>query len=274
VVVFSWILALFAGLATWLLLYALVFSGYQEAASQHADYALLRSELAQETAPLGGNIILGTPIAILRIPQAGIDDVVLDGTTSGILERGPGLVSDTPLPGQYGWSWIFGRQTLFGGPFRHLGVLRPGDVFDVTTGQGTFYYVVRDVRLSGGPEPPPLAVGQARLTLETTAGSGWFNAGTSNKLLYVDASLKGKPVGAPSGAPTGILPSEEAMHGDTSVLFVLVLWLELLLLLVLGIVWVHARWGASQTWLVAAPALLAVLWVTSETAFQLLPNLL
>jgi sortase A len=272
-IVSSWILASLAGLAAWLLLYGLAFSGFQEQASQHSLYATFRSEVAQEIAPLGGNIKLGKPVAILRVPQAGINDVVLEGTTSGVLEHGPGLESWTPLPGQAGWSWILGRQTLFGGPFRHLGDLRPGDEFDVTTGEGTFYYVVKDVRLSGGPEPPPLATGKSRLTLESTAGSGWRTA-SPNELIYVDAALKGKLAGSPAGRPAAVLTSEVPMHGDTSVLMPLVLWLQLLLLTVLVVVWVRSRWGGPQTWLVAVPAILAVLWVISETAFQLLPNLL
>ena len=87
--------------------------------------------------------------------------MVVDGTTSGLLEKGPGLKADTPLPGQAGTSIIYGRATMFGGPFRHLNVLRPGDVLEVTTGQGTFHYRVLDVRYSGGPRPPALAAGQA-----------------------------------------------------------------------------------------------------------------
>src|SRR5262249_42279942 len=141
-----WVLTSIGGLALWLLLYAYVLSGFQEASAQHALYAALRTDIAQGTAKLGGKIALGKPVALLQIPQAGVDDVVLEGTTSGVLEQGPGLEADTPLPGQAGISIIYGRQALFGGPFRHLSALRRGDVLQVTTGAGIFKYQVIDLR--------------------------------------------------------------------------------------------------------------------------------
>lgn len=274
-----WVLAALSALAAWLLLYAFSLSGFQEASAQHALYATLRSQIAQEIAPpFGGNsptdnIPLGKPIAILRVPQAGIDAVVLEGTSSGVLEQGPGLLADTPLPGQPGVSQIYGRQTLFGGPFRHLAALRPGDLFSVTTGQGNFSYVVNDLRYSGQPIPAPPTV-QSRMILITAAGAGWRGAAAPNQLLYVDAALRGSPVGAPPGLPTAVPASQMLMQGDTSVLFPLVLWLQLLLLTVLAVVWVGSRWDRWQTWLVGAPAIVALLWIISGTAFQLLPNLL
>jgi sortase A len=193
------------------------------------------------------------------------------------------------LPGQYGWSVIFGRQSLFGGPFRHLALLTPGDLLQVTTGQGTFTYKVTDLRLPRDPQPPPLIPGQSRLTLMTSGGAGLRGAWAPNQLVYVDASLIGTPASAPAialpavpasqlqlhrGAVTAIPGSQLPMQGDTSGLFSLVLWMQLLVFIVLAAAWLSTRWGRWQTWLVAAPALLAVVWVASENAFQMLPNLL
>jgi|HubBroStandDraft_1064217.scaffolds.fasta_scaffold02107_8 sortase A len=266
----GWMLAALSGLAVWALLYALMFSGFQESGAQHSLYALLRTQIAQEIAPLGGNIKLGRPVAVLRVPQAGIDAVVVEGTTSGVLENGPGLEADTPLPGQLGQAEIFGRQTMFGGPFRHLSALRPGDEFQVTTGEGIFTYRVGSLIYPHDPLPPPLGADQSRVMLVTTTGSGW----APDQLLYVVANLVGKPAGSQAGMPTAVPASQEPMHGDTSALMPLVLWLQLLLVTVLAAVWVRSRWGGWQTWLVVAPALLALIWVISETAFQLLPNLI
>src|SRR5215469_1815899 len=170
-----WVLASIGGLAVWLLLYAYVLSGFGEASAQHALYAELRTDIAQGTAKLGGKIALGTPVALLKIPQAGVDDVVLEGTTSGVLEQGPGLEADSPLPGQAGVSIIDGRQALFGVPFRHLSALRPGDVLQVTTQAGTFNYQVVDVRYPGDPYPPPIQPGGGGLTLLTTTSAGRHN---------------------------------------------------------------------------------------------------
>jgi sortase A len=270
----AWTLTSLSALAVWLILYGFSLSGLQEHSAQHAVYATLRSELAQATAPLGGNIKTGTAVAILRVPQAGVDDVVLEGTTAGVLEQGPGLEADTPLPGQAGVSVILGRQAMFGAPFRHLNALRRGDLMQVTTGQGTFDFRVNDVRYPGDPLPGPLAPGRGRMTLVTTTGSGWRGVGTSDQFMYVDTSLIGQSVASPPGRPNALPANQQPMHGDTSVLMPLVLWMQLLLLLVILLVWVRSRWGSWQTWLVGAPALLAVLWVVSEVSFQLLPNLI
>jgi sortase A len=279
-----WTMASITALTVWFLAYAFGLSGLQEARTQHELYAVLRTELAQEVAPPfqgvqsghqpSDNFPLGTPVALLRVPQAGIDDVVLAGTTSGVLEQGPGLWRDTELPGQPGASVILGRQSMFGAPFRHLTALRRGDLITITTGQGTFTYVVSDLRYPGDPLPPPLAAGQSDLVLATAVGPGWRSAWAPNTMLYVDATLRGKTVAYPGGLPTALPASESPMNGDTSVLLPLILWLQLLLITVVAVVWAATRWGRWQTWLVGVPAILAVLWVVSDTAFQVLPNLL
>jgi sortase A len=267
-----WTLAAISALATWIVIYAFVLSGLQEASAQHSLYAQLRHELAPaiETAPLGSHPKLGTAVAILKVPDAGIDDVVLEGTSSGVLERGPGLLADTPLPGRAGNSVIFGRQTMFGGPFRHLQGLHKGDRMQVITGQGTFTYVVTGLQYPHMPEPPALAAGQSRLTLVTAVGRD----GVPDELLYVNAMLQGKTVGSPGGLPTAVPASQLAMHGDSSGLTSLVLLLQLLLVTVIAVVWARLRWGRWQVWLVGAPLILAVVWVVTDTAVQLFPNLL
>ena len=91
---------------------------------QRTAYDGLRAALAEGTAPVGqtdaeGQLLpLGTPVALLEIPQIGLREVVLEGTTAGVLVSGPGHRRDSPLPGQAGTSVLFGRQAAFGGPFR------------------------------------------------------------------------------------------------------------------------------------------------------------
>ena len=74
--------------------------------------------------------------------------------------------------------------------------------------------------------------------------------------------------------PVAIPNSERPMHGDTSALIPLIFWLQALVLAVLALIWVRVRWSTWMTWLVAAPTLLCLVWVISEVAFQLLPNLI
>ena len=52
------------------------------------------------------------------------------------------------------------------------------------------------------------------------------------------------------------------------------LWLQLLAVLVVALAGSRAGGSLWQVWLVAVPAVLAVLWGTSNAAVALLPNLL
>ena len=275
--VVAWSLAALGGLALWLVCFALFISSLQESHNQKVLYAQFRQQLSglsDHPAPLGNNISPGAPVAVLSMPTAGLDRVVVvEGTASGDLTKGPGHKRDTVLPGQVGTSVLYGRQAMFGGPFKHIAAAQPGDQITVITGQGTSHYAVEDVRRAGDPFPPLLATGEARLTLVTADGSGWRSGWAPNAAVYVDAKLVGHAFPAPGGRPAAVPEAETALHGDSSALYTLVLWLALMIAAVLGIVWAAERWGRWQAWLVGVPIMLAVLWGASETAVQLLPNL-
>ena len=259
-------------LTAWVFLYLVVFSAVQHARSQHELYSTFRAELALATGPAGGLIKPGVPVAVLTIPNAHIhNEVVVEGTTSGITRAGPGHLRTTPLPGQPGISIIFGRSQMFGGPFGHVGSLHPGDAIIATTDQGVFQFRVSGVRHAGDPLPDPVATGGGRLTLVTSDG-GW----TAKHVVYVDATLHGSAAADPGGRINALAPTEKFMAGETEPLTYceVFLWLQLLVVLSCGIPWLRHKWGLWQVWLVGTPALIAVIWGTSSTAVRLLPNLL
>lgn len=286
-IVASFALAAISLCSLWFVLFATVLSSLQEQHAQHNSYALFREELTQlspRTAPLGGQITPDSPVAMIDAPELGLKDVIIiEGTASGDLTRGPGHRRDTALPGQAGTSTVYGRANLFGGPFGKISHAHVGDVITMTTGQGVSKYVVEQVRYPGDPLPIPLQAGQGRLTLITSDGGSLLNGYAPKHQVYLDAKLQGTIVNGklqiaaydtPPGRPGAIPKSEKSLSGDIGALFMLVLWLPVLAMTALAIVWAHARWGRWQTWLVGAPALLAALWGVSETAVQLLPNLM
>jgi sortase A len=269
-----WVLVAVSALATWSVIYALVLSGLQEQRHQEELYTTLRQELAAGTAPIGAPIAPGVPVAVLDAPGAGLHRVVVvEGTSPAALQDGPGHRRDTVLPGQAGTSVVMGRGLTFGAPFRHLANLSVGDSVTVTTGQGTFRYLVDRLRRPGDPVPG-LEAGQGRLTLVTAVGSSWQTVFAPGQVRYVDATLVGTPVAAAPLAPSILPSSEGVMSTDDGVLMPLVLWLEALVAAGVGIVLVRARWGLWPAWLAGAPVLVAVVWGTSSAAAQLLPNLL
>lgn len=251
--------------------YLTLVSPIQQNGAQDRLYATFREQLAEETAPTGGSISPGSPVALLTIPGLHLDDVVVEGTASGDLQSGPGHVRDTPLPGQAGWSLVYGKAVTFGGPFGRVDQLRPGDRISVTTGEGGFTYRVRGVRRPGDPVPPTLAAGAGRLTLVTADSSNPFQFG---HVVYVDADLVGTPAETPTGRPTLIPPDEGPMESDTDANVALVLWLQALGLLLGGTVWARQAWGRREAWLIGVPMIVAVVWNVYETVGHLLPNLL
>ena len=187
-----WSLACLALIGVWVLLYAFVLSGVQEARAQATYYATLRQGLAEATAPIGGVIQPGSPVLLLTAPTAGLDDaVVVEGTTSSAMTSGPGHLASTVLPGQQGVSVILGRSVTFGAPFRSIATMHPGDTITVTTGQGVFTYHVDRVRYPGDPLPPPVGPNTSRLTLVTEIASGWRSGWAPATTVYVDATMQG-----------------------------------------------------------------------------------
>jgi len=271
-------LVLVSVLSVALLAQLLVVSGLQERASQQKAFAELRSELARGTAPLGpsdsNGVMLhaGAPVAYLEIPKIGLHQVVGEGTSAAVLYRGPGHRRDTVLPGQIGTSVIFGRHSLYGGPFGDLTAVRKGDPIVVTTGQGAFTYHVVDVRAAGSAAPAGPRVGSSRLVLETATVSSFEATG----VVAVDADLSGTAVGGPSPAVStaALAPQERALASDLQPPWALVLWLQALIVLSIGLVWAWHRWGRAQAWVVFFPPLLLVGLAAVGEAARLLPNLL
>ncbi|MFC1403799.1 MULTISPECIES: sortase [Streptacidiphilus] len=250
----------------------------RHARDRETSYAALRKDLAEGTIPVGqtdssGTLVRqGRPVALLTIPQLGLKEVVLEGTTSGVLATGVGHRRDTPLPGQAGTSVLMGRQSGFGGPFGHLSELRPSETFTVLTGQGTQTFRVLDVRRAGDPVPPALADGAARLVLVTADGPAF----TPDGLLLVDADLVGKVLPAPARplGSDGLAAAEKPMGIDPSAWVPLVLWAEALLLAAVGVTLARLRWGRWQAWICGVPVLGALGLSVADQVVRLLPNLI
>ncbi|MEU0964704.1 class E sortase [Streptomyces sp. NPDC005917] len=250
----------------------------QHARDQQTAYDEFRRQLAVGTAPVGqqtfdGKMLKpGAPVALLRIPALGLEEVVAEGTTSGVLMSGPGHRRDTPLPGQAGTSVIMGRQWGYGSPFNKLHELPVGTPIQVTTGQGTATYEVAAIRREGDPLPTLLKANEGRLTLTTAAGSPYTPSGT----IRVDATLTSAVQPAPPRplALGWIGGSEQALGSEGAAWLPVFLWSQGLLLTALLTVAAYRVWGRWQTWIVAVPVLAAFGLAVSGAATRLLPNLL
>lgn len=261
-----------SALCAWLLVFAFGLSGIEEHRAQHTLYAQLRQQLAEQTTPIGGAIRAGVPVALIDAPSIGLREVVVEGTSSSALRSGPGHKRNSPLPGQPGVSQIFGKSTTFGSPFGDITNLRVGESISVVTGQGRFTYSVQGVR-HRGDRVTALAAGQSRLTLVTSAGTGWRRGWAPSGTVYVDATLSDKVAPVPGPRPNVVPSDEQAMKVDSGQLFPLVLWLQALIGLVVLVLWAGRRWGKVPTAMAGCVAIVALLWIVTDTAAGLLPNL-
>ena len=89
----------------------------------------------------------GQPLGRIRMPSIGVTSVIVAGTDSSSLRRGPGHYPDTPLPGARGTVAIAGHRTTYGAPFRRLDKLSPGDRVEVSMPYGRFFYRVERRRI-------------------------------------------------------------------------------------------------------------------------------
>jgi sortase A len=89
----------------------------------------------------------GDAVGRLRVPRLGLNAVIVFGTTTGSLRRGPGLEQHTFLPGQGKLIYVAGHRTTYLAPFAHIDSLRVGDQATVEMPYGTFVYRVRSSRI-------------------------------------------------------------------------------------------------------------------------------
>jgi sortase A len=89
----------------------------------------------------------GDAIAKLEIPRLHVDAVVVNGTSSADLRRGPGRHLETYMPGERELVYIAGHRTTYGAPFGDIDKLRPGDEISLEVPYASFEYVVTRHRI-------------------------------------------------------------------------------------------------------------------------------
>ena len=146
---------------------------------------------------------IGQPVARMRIPAIGLDQVVVEGTGSAQLAVGPGHYPGTAPLGTRGNAAVAGHRTTHGRPFYDLNLLAVGDPIVVTTVRGTFVYRVATSEVVAPADVAVLAPSPvAELTLTTCTPR--YSAA---QRLVVVARMAVRTVPAPSpatAAPTRV----------------------------------------------------------------------
>jgi sortase A len=100
---------------------------------------LARHELAQ--------LRTGDALGRIVMPSLGASYLVVQGTDSSSLEKGPGHYPSTSLPGLAETVAVAGHRTTYLAPFRHIDALRPGQEIVMQMPYGRFVYSVQYHRI-------------------------------------------------------------------------------------------------------------------------------
>ncbi|WP_436770631.1 sortase [Yinghuangia sp. YIM S09857] len=247
--------------------YLAVASDLQQARTQRQLFDRISDSLYNDTAPIGGDIEEGTPVAVLEIPSIDLRQVVVEGTTANELRGGPGHLRNTSLPGGFGNSVLMGKSWTYGAPFGRIDTLKPGHRIYVTTQQGDFTYLVREKKhIRNGSDDAISPGGAHQLTL-VTADSWWRPRGRT----VVVADLQGEFQLAERGRTRTIREDEKGTGGESGVGIGLLLWAQALVLVVAVAAWALRRYDRRVTLLLGVPITAAVLWSLYDTAARLLP---
>ena len=89
----------------------------------------------------------GDAVARLRIPALGVGEVVVNGTDSSSLKRGPGRYLGSAMPGEGQLVYIAGHRTTYGAPFSRIDRLRKGDRVFLELPYATIEYAITGSRI-------------------------------------------------------------------------------------------------------------------------------
>jgi sortase A len=111
----------------------------------------------------------GEAIGRLRAPTMdGLDIVIVQGTDTASLQKGPGHFPETPFPGQGGTVGIAGHRTTYGAPFRHADSVERGDRIVLEMPYGKIFYRVQKTAIVDPTDVGVVRyVGYERLVLST-----------------------------------------------------------------------------------------------------------
>lgn len=107
----------------------------------------VRKSLSREAVRWRKRSKQGDAIARLRIPRLDITEIVVNGTDTNSLKRGPGRYLGTAMPGEGQLVYIAGHRTTYGAPFARIDRLRKGDRLFVELPYGTIEYAVTGHRI-------------------------------------------------------------------------------------------------------------------------------
>jgi sortase A len=101
-----------------------------------------RERIDQLADAFSDEVETGQGIGRIEIDAIGLDTVVVQGTDTASLQKGPGHYPETAFPGQGSTIGIAGHRTTYLAPFRRINEIEKGDEVVLEMPYGTFTYEV------------------------------------------------------------------------------------------------------------------------------------
>jgi sortase A len=213
----------------------------------------LASSLINGTAPVSNPIALGTPLALVEIPDHDVRAVVAEGTKAAQLALSAGHLVGSALPGQPGVAAILGRSRDHGAEFANLDRVRVGDGITVTTGQGVHTYEVIDTTVRTSRDMAAFQGEGHMLILATVVDR--------DDRLVVRATLTSPVFPAGDSIVHQTTTNELGLVGDSSSWTALARWLVLGALVALVFPALVRLTGRRVAWMLVSPV---AMWIAVE----------
>ncbi len=84
----------------------------------------------------------GDALGRIHIPRLGLNMILVDGTATETLKKGPGRDLRTFLPGEGQLVYVAGHRTTYLAPFSHIDAMRAGDLVTIELPYATVVYRV------------------------------------------------------------------------------------------------------------------------------------
>lgn len=114
------------------------------AGDRAATIARERRLVAREARRYRSGLETGDAVGRLRVPRLGLDAIVVNGTDSSTLKKGPGRYAGSFVPGEGELVYVAGHRTTYSAPFARIDRLEHGDLVTFEVPYATFTYRVRD----------------------------------------------------------------------------------------------------------------------------------
>jgi sortase A len=116
---------------------------------QRASLAVAERMIATDARRFRRSAAQGAAIGRIVVPRLDLSMVLVNGTDTASLKKGPGRDARTSMPGQGELVYIAGHRTTYLAPFARIDQMQPGDAITLRMPYGTFEYRVTGHQIVG-----------------------------------------------------------------------------------------------------------------------------